>query len=258
MISPLAYIHPDAKIGKNVRIDPFAYIEGDVEIGDDSHIFSNAVVMEGSRIGKECKIFPGAVVGAIPQDKKFKGEYSLAILGDRVTVRESATVNRGTEASGKTIVGNDVLIMANAHVAHDCEVGDHVILANSVALAGHVQVHDWAILGGLAAVHQFVRIGAHVMVSGGSLVHNDVPPYITVARDPLKYMGINSTGLKRRGFKPGKIREIHEIYRHLYLKNMNLSQAMEYVEEHFEPTPERNYILEFIRASKRGVVKGII
>ncbi len=258
MISPLAHIHPDAKIGQNVRIDPFAYIEGDVEIGDGTHIYSHAVVMNGSRMGKECKIFPGAVIGAIPQDKKFKGEYSLAILGDRVTVRESATVNRGTEASGQTVVGNDVLIMANAHVAHDCIVGDQVILANSVALAGHVEVADWAILGGLAAVHQFVRIGAHVMVSGGSLVHNDVPPYITVARDPLKYMGVNSTGLKRRGFSPEKIREIHEIYRHLYLKNMNFAQAMKYIEENFEPTPERDYILKFIRDSKRGVVKGII
>ncbi len=257
MHSPLAYIHPEAQIGENVIIEPFAYIDKDVVIGDGTRIYSHGVVLRGSRIGKECRIFPGAVIGGIPQDLKFKGEYTLAILGDRVQVRESATVNRGTKVSGKTVVENDVLIMANAHVAHDCIVRHNAILANSVALAGHVEVGEYTVMGGLSAVHQFTKIGAHVMVSGGSLVHNNVPPYITVARDPLKFMGINAEGLKRRGFSKAQIDEIHNIYRVLYFNKMNTTQALEYIEEHFEPTPERDKILDFIRNidKRRGLVR---
>lgn len=256
MHSELAYIHPEARIGENVIIEPFSYIDKDVVIGDGSHIGPHAVIYAGSRLGKNNRIFPGAVIGAIPQDLKFQGEYTLAILGDNVTVRESATVNRGTKASGKTVVGSHVLIMANAHVAHDCVVGDHVIMANSVALAGHVQVGDWTVMGGLSAVQQFVKIGQHVMVSGGSLVRKDVPPYIKVGKTPLQYEGINSVGLRRRGFSDDKIRELHAIYRVVYQRGMNVSQAVEFIEKNFEPTPERDLILDFIKQSVKGIVRG--
>ena len=256
MLSPLAYIHPEARLGENVTVEPFAYIDKDVVIGDHSYIGPNAVIYAGSRLGKHNRIFPGAVIGAIPQDLKFKGEYTLAILGDYVTVRESATVNRGTSASGKTVVGSHTLIMANAHVAHDCVVGEHVVMANSVALAGHVEVGDWAVLGGLAAVQQFTKIGAHVMVSGGSMVRKDIPPFIKVGKSPLTYEGVNSLGLRRRGFSNEKIREIQDIYRAIYLKGMNTKQALAYVEEHFPPTPERDMILEFIKNSTNGIVRG--
>ncbi|NPA45910.1 MAG: acyl-ACP--UDP-N-acetylglucosamine O-acyltransferase [Chlorobi bacterium] len=256
MHSPLAYIHPEAQIGENVIIEPFSFIDKDTVIGDNSHIGPHAVIYAGSRLGKNNRIFPGAVIGAIPQDLKFHGEYTLAILGDNVTVRESATVNRGTEASGKTVVGNDVLIMANAHVAHDCIVHDHVILANSVALAGHVEVFDWAILGGLAAVQQFSKVGAHTMVSGGALVRKDVPPFVMVGKTPLTYEGVNVRGLRRRGFSEEKIREIKEIYRVIYQKGMNTKQAVAYIEQHFEPTVERDLILDFIKNSSNGIVRG--
>jgi UDP-N-acetylglucosamine acyltransferase len=256
MHSGTSYIHPEAKLGDNVVIHPFSYIDKDVVIGDNTEIGPNATVYAGSRIGKNCKIFPGAVIGAIPQDLKFEGEYSLAVIGDYVTVRENVTVNRGTKASGKTVVGNHVLLMANAHVAHDCIVKDHAIIVNNVALAGHVEIGEWTIIGGLAAVQQFVKIGAHVMVSGGSLVRKDVPPFIRVAKEPLQYVGINSIGLRRRGFSNQTIREIQDIYRVLYLSGMNISQALEYIEKKLPVSEERDMIIEFIRNSSKGIVRG--
>jgi len=256
MHSPLAFIHPEAKLGENVIVEPFSYIDKDVEIGDNTHIGPNAIIYAGSRIGKNGRIFPGAVIGAIPQDLKFKGEYTLAILGDNVIVRENVTVNRGTEASGKTVVGNNVLLMANAHVAHDCIVKDHAIIVNNVALAGHVEVGEWTIIGGLAAVQQFVKIGPHVMVSGGSLVRKDIPPYVRVAKEPLQYVGVNSIGLRRRGFTDEKIREIQDIYRILYLSGMNIAQAVEYIEKEMPASYERDLILDFIRRSTKGIVRG--
>jgi UDP-N-acetylglucosamine acyltransferase len=220
MIQPLAYVSPEAKLAQNVMIDPFVTIHKNVEIGEGSWIASNVTIMEGARIGKNVKIFPGAVISAIPQDLKFDGEPSLTIIGDNTVIRESVTINRGTSASGKTIIGSNCLLMAYVHVAHDCVVGENSILANAVQLAGHVEIGESAILGGLSAVHQFVKIGSHVMISGGSLVRKDVPPYSKAAREPLSYEGVNSIGLRRRGFTSEKIAEIQEIYRILYLRGL--------------------------------------
>ncbi|WP_394759708.1 acyl-ACP--UDP-N-acetylglucosamine O-acyltransferase [Flavobacterium sp.] len=256
MNQPLAYVHPGAKIAKNVVIEPFTTIHNNVVIGDGTWIGSNVTIMEGARIGKNCNIFPGAVISAIPQDLKFGGEDSLVVIGDNVTIRECVTVNRGTVASGQTTIGDNSLIMATAHIAHDCHIGKNAIVVNGVALAGHVTVGDYAIIGGLAAIHQFISIGDHAMVSGGSLVRKDVPPYTKAAKEPLSYVGINSVGLRRRGFTTEKISEIQSIYRTLYQKNYNTSQAMAIIEAEMEATPERDEILQFIRNSSRGIMKG--
>ncbi|MEY3051577.1 MAG: acyl-ACP--UDP-N-acetylglucosamine O-acyltransferase [Bacteroidota bacterium] len=252
----MRYIHPDASIGENVTIEPFVTIGADVVIGDDTWIGPHVSIMDGVRIGKGCRIFPGAVVGAIPQDLKFKGEYSLVELGDRVTVREYVTLNRGTQASHRTTIGNDSLLMAYVHVAHDCHIGKHCVLANGVTLAGHIEVEEYAILGGLTAVHQFVKIGAHAFIGGGSLVRKDVPPYVKAAREPLSYAGINSVGLRRRGFRPEDIHVIQDVYRILFVKGYNTSQAMEIIETDIDATPERDYILEFLRKADRGIMRG--
>ena len=207
-------------------------------------------------IGKNCRIFPGAVISAIPQDLKFEGEDSEVIIGDNVTIRECVTVNRGTKALGYTKIGDNALIMATAHIAHDCVIGNNTIVVNGVALAGHVTIGDHAVIGGLAAIHQFIHIGAHAMISGGSLVRKDVPPYVKAAKEPLSYVGINSIGLRRRGFSTEKIREIQNIYRILYQKNYNNTQAAGIIEAEMEATPERDEILQFIRNSQRGIMKG--
>ena len=256
MLQPLAYVHPNAKIAENVVIDPFVSIEKDVEIGKGTWIGSNVTIMQGARIGENCKIFPGAVVSAIPQDLKFEGEKSLAIIGDNTTIRECATINRGTSVTGKTIIGDNVLIMAYAHVAHDCYIGNHCILVNGVALGGHVTIGDWAILGGLSAVHQFVNIGKHSMISGGALVRKDVPPYIKAAREPLSFVGINSIGLRRRGFEDEKIKEIQNIYRILFQSNKNNTQAILKMEAELSVSPERDEIISFIQNSGRGIMRG--
>lgn len=256
MNQPLAYVHPQAKIARNVVIEPFTTIHANVHIGSGTWIGSNVTIMEGARIGKNCRIFPGAVISAIPQDLKFEGEDSLTIIGDNTTIRECVTINRGTNASGETRIGENVLIMATVHIAHDCIVGDNAIIVNGVALAGHVNIGNYAIVGGLAAVHQFIHIGDHAMISGGSLVRKDVPPYTKAAKEPLSYVGINSIGLRRRGFSTDKIREIQNIYRLLYQKNFNNSQAMEKIEAEMEATSERDEILLFIRNSQRGIMKG--
>ena len=256
MNQPLAYVHPQAKVARNVVIEPFTTIHNNVTIGSGTWIGSNVTIMEGARIGENCRIFPGAVISAIPQDLKFEGEDSLAVIGNNTTIRECVTINRGTNASGKTQIGNDCLIMATAHIAHDCVLGDNSIIVNGVALAGHVIIGKYAIIGGLAAVHQFIHIGDHAMVSGGSLVRKDVPPYTKGAKEPLSYVGINSIGLRRRGYSSKKIREIQEIYRILYQKNYNNTQAVEKIEAEMEATPERDEILLFIRNSQRGIMKG--
>ncbi len=256
MNQPLAYVHPQAKIARNVVIEPFTTIHANVQIGSGTWIGSNVTIMEGARIGKNCRIFPGAVISAIPQDLKFEGEESLTIIGDNTTVRECATINRGTNASGETRIGKNVLVMATVHIAHDCIIGDNAIVVNGVALAGHVTIGDYAIIGGLAAIHQFIHIGDHAMVSGGSLVRKDVPPYTKAAKEPLSYVGINSIGLRRRGFSTEKISEIQNIYRILYQKNYNTSQAVEKIEAEMEATSERDEILLFIRNSQRGIMKG--
>ncbi|MDG2194445.1 MAG: acyl-ACP--UDP-N-acetylglucosamine O-acyltransferase [Polaribacter sp.] len=256
MNQPLAYIHPQAKVARNVVIEPFTTINNNVTIGSGTWIGSNVTIMEGARIGKNCRIFPGAVISAIPQDLKFEGEDSLTVIGDDTTIRECVTINRGTNASGKTVIGNNCLIMATSHIAHDCVIGDHSIVVNGVALAGHVIIGKHAIIGGLAAVHQFIHIGDHAMISGGSLVRKDVPPYTKAAKEPLSYVGINSIGLRRRGFSSSKIKEIQEIYRILYQKNYNNTQALEIIEAEMEATPERDEIALFIRNSQRGIMKG--
>ncbi len=256
MKQPLAYIHPDAKIAPTVVIEPFVTIDKNVVIGEGTRIGSNATIMEGARIGKNCTIFPGAVIGAIPQDLKFKGEDTLAIVGDNTTVRECVTINRGTAAKGRTIVGNNCLLMAYCHVAHDCTIGNNVIISNATQIGGEVTIHDYAILSGGTLVHQFSHIGSHVMIQGGSRVNKDVPPYVKAGRDPLAYTGINSIGLRRRGFTNEQIRDIQDIYRYIYLSGMNTSHAIEHVEAELPATKERDEILLFIRSSPRGIIKG--
>lgn len=255
MISNLAFVHPDARLGKDVTVEPFAYISGNAIIGDGTWIGPNATIMDGARIGKKCRIFPSAVVSGIPQDLKFKGEDTIAEIGDNTTLRECVTVNRGTSAIGKTVVGNGCLLMAYSHIGHDCFVGDNCIIGNSCALAGEVIIDNWAILSGGTLVHQFARIGGHVIIGGGSKVRTDVPPFIKADRDPLSYLGLNSVGLTRRGFEKERIDEIHNIYRAIYQNGMNISNALEYVEKEFIASPDRDYILEFIRKSERGIIR---
>lgn len=256
MKQPLAYVHPDAKIADNVVIEPFVSIDQDVVIGEGTRIGSSVTILPGTRIGKNCRIFPGAVIGAVPQDLKFRGEYSTVEIGDNTTIREYVTINRGTAAKGKTIVGNNCLLMAYVHIAHDCTVGNNVILVNSSQLAGEVIVDDWAILSGMVAVHQFCHIGSHAMISGGSLVRKDVPPFIKAGREPLSYVGINSIGLRRRNYNNDKIREIQDIYRCIYQKGLNVAQATEIIEAEMPATPERDEILLFVKDSKRGIIRG--
>lgn len=256
LIHPLTYVHPNAKIGQNVRIDPFAVIQDDVEIGDNTWIASNVNIMSGARIGKNCNIFPGAVISAIPQDLKFAGENSLVIIGDNCTIRECVTINRGTIDKHITKIGDNCLIMAYSHIAHDCIVGNHCIFSNSTTLAGHIEVGDHVVLAGLVAVQQFVRIGSHAFVTGGSLVRKDIPPFVKAAREPLSYVGVNSVGLKRRGFSTEKINHIMDIYRILFVRGNSISKAMALIEADISVTDERDEILKFIRESTRGIMKG--
>ena len=226
-----------------------------MEIGDGTIIDSNASILSGARIGKNCHIHASAVVSGTPQDLKFKGEDSVAIIGDNTTIREFATIHRGTASKGKTVVGNNCLIMAYCHVAHDCVIGDHVIMSNSVQIAGEVVVGEWAVLGGGALIHQFTHIGSHVMLQGGSLVNKDLPPYCMAGRLPISYEGVNSIGLRRRGFTREQIYLIQDIYRALYLSNLNVSDALAKIEEEFPSSPERDNIINFVRGSNRGIVR---
>lgn len=255
-ISNLAYIHPEAQIGENVTIEPFAFIDKNVVIGDGTVIMSGANIRYGARIGKNCRISPGAVISDIPQDLKFKGEDTLAIIGDNTIIKECATVNRGTASKGKTVVGNNCLIMAYAHVAHDCILNNNIIIGNATQLAGEVEVDDFAILSGGTLVHQFSRIGRNVMVQGGSRLSKDIPPYIIVGREPLSYAGVNLVGLKRHNFSTEKINEIQEIYRVLYQSGYNFSDATAIIERDFSRTPEMENIINFVKSSPRGIVRG--
>ena len=254
MIHKLTHIHPDAKIANDVTIEPFTSVSGNVEIGEGSWIGPNATIMDGARIGKNCRIFPGAVVSAVPQDLKYKGEDTLAIIGDGTVVRECATINKGTAAKGETIVGKNCLLMAYSHVAHDCKLGNSVILVNSVGLAGEVEIDDFAYLGGMVGVHQFVRIGAHAFIQGGSMVGMDIPPFVTAGRNPTKFAGINTVGLRRRGFSNPDIRLIQESYRLIYSSGLNNSLALEKIERELEMIPELKLITDFIKSSKRGII----
>ena len=252
----LSNIHPEAVIGNNVTISTLVTIEKNVFIEDNTFIYPNVVIMNGARIGKNCQIFPGAVIAAPPQDLKFRGEETTAEIGDNTTIRECVTVNRGTAAKGKTIVGNNCLLMAYSHVAHDCLLKDFVILGNATQLAGEVEVDDYAILSGGTLIHQFSKIGMHAMTQGGSRVSKDIPPYIIVGRDPITYSGINIVGLRRRGFDNEKISAIQEIYRILYQSGMNNKEAVKYIEENIPASKEKEIIITFIANSQRGIVRG--
>ncbi|MDF2851790.1 MULTISPECIES: acyl-ACP--UDP-N-acetylglucosamine O-acyltransferase [Sphingobacterium] len=256
MIQPLAYIHPEAKIAKNVVIEPFVTIYKDVVIGEGTWIGSNVTIMDGARIGKNCKIYPGAVISGEPQDLKFDGEITTAEIGDNTTIRECVTINRGTKDRYRTVIGKNCLIQAYSHVAHDCEVGDNCVFSNNSTLAGHITVGDYVVLAGMVAVHQFVKIGSHAFVTGGSLVRKDIPPFVKAAREPISYAGINSVGLRRRGFSEEQIAEIQNLYRILFVQNRNLAKAIEIIEAEYQATEIRDEILDFIRNSGRGIMKG--
>ncbi len=256
MRQPLAYIHPDAQIAPNVVIEPFVTIDKNVVIEEGTRVGSNVTIFEGARIGKNCNIFPGAVISAVPQDLKFHGENSVAIIGDNTTIRECVTINRGTASKGKTVVGSNCLIMAYCHVAHDSILGNNVIMSNGVQVAGEVQIDDFAIIGGGSLIHQFCHIGSHVMIQGGSHINKDVPPYVKAGRNPLSYAGINSIGLRRRGYSNEIIRDIQEIYRFLYLSGLNNSDAIERIEAELPASKERDDIILFVRNSQRGIIKG--
>jgi UDP-N-acetylglucosamine acyltransferase len=252
----LANIHPEAKIAANVVIEPFATIQRNVEIGEGTWIGPGAVIMEGARIGKNCKIFPGAVVAGVPQDLKFSGEESIVTIGDNTTIRECVTISRGTVENFSTEIGSNCLVMAYAHIAHDCVIGNNCVIVNAVQMAGHVHVGDFAIIGGASAVHQWVHIGSHVMISGGSLVKKDVPPFVKAGREPMTYAGVNTIGLKRRGFSNEQINEIQEVYRIVFLRGLNTSDAIETIEKETQVSVDRNLILDFLKKSERGIIKG--
>ncbi len=255
MISPLASIHPETKIGANVEIAPFVFIDRDVEIGDGCIIDANATICQYTKLGKNCHVFPSAVIGAIPQDLKFHGEETWTIIGDNCVLREFVTVHRGTFSKGKTVIGNNNLIMAYCHVAHDCILHNNIIMSNTTQLAGEVEVDDFAIIGGGTLVHQFSHIGSHVMIQGGSKINKDIPPYIIAAREPIAYSGINSVGLNRRGFTPEQIHTIQEVYRLIYQGGMIISKAIEHIEATMPASAERDLIINFVKASERGIVR---
>lgn len=255
MISPLAHIHPEAKIGNNVTIDAFCVVEKGTIIGDGCHLLTHSVILEYTTLGKHCRVFPGAVIGAEPQDLKFNGEVSAVEIGDYTVIRECVTIHRGTVDKHKTVIGKNCLLMAYSHIAHDCIIGDHVVIANTVQLAGHVEIGDYAIIGGLAAAIQFSKIGAHSYIAGGSEIIKDVPPFIKAGRAPLSFAGINSVGLHRRGFSAEKISAIQEIYRTLYLRGYNISQAKSVIENELPDSDEKDLILDFINQSKKGILK---
>lgn len=256
-MNPHSYIHPEAKVSPGCRIDPFAVIHENVVIGEGTWIASGAVIFPGARIGKNCRIFPGASVSAIPQDLKFAGEETTTEIGDNTTIRECVTINRGTKDRWKTMIGSNCLLMAYVHVAHDCVLGNNIILANSVNLAGHVTIEDYVILEGYVGVSQFVCIGAHAFVSGQTGVRKNVPPFVKAAREPLSYVGVNSVGLRRRGFSNESILAIEDIYRTLYVRGHNVSNALSIIEQEAPKSPEKEQILTFIRNSKDGIMRGM-
>jgi len=258
MNTQLSVVHSEAIIGKDVTISPFVFIEKNVIIGDGTYIYPNVVIMEGARIGNNCRIFPGAVISGIPQDLKFAGEETLCVIGDNTTIHECATINRGTASKGQTVVGNNCLLMAYTHVAHDCILKDHVILGNTTQLAGEVEIEDYAILSGGCLAHQFTKIGAHVMAQGGSRIGKDIPPYIIVGRDPISFSGVNIIGLRRRGFSTEQIAVVQEIYRTLYQSGMNNSEAIKYIDSQLPDSPEKTNVVNFVTNSQRGIVRGYL
>jgi UDP-N-acetylglucosamine acyltransferase len=258
MISSLASVSKDAQIGQNVRIDPFAVIHEDVIIGNGTRIHSNVALYPGTRIGEDCEVFPGAVLGVVPQDLKFDNEYTTVEIGNNTKIRECVTIHRGTSDKMKTAVGDNCLLMTYVHIAHDCQIGNNVILASYTGLSGHVIIDDFAILEGKVAAQQFAHIGKHAFIGGASLIRKDVPPYIKAAREPLTFAGVNSVGLRRRGYSDEQVREIEDIYRTIYVQNSNLSKGVDAVLQSMEKTPLRDEIIGFIQASDKGVIRGMI
>ena len=253
-IHPSAIINPKAQIGENVKVGPFVIIENDVVIGDGTEIKSSAVIKSGARIGKECRIFQSAVISEIPQDLKFSGEKTLLEIGDRTTVREFCTLNRGTSELGKSSIGNDCLLMAYVHVAHDCVIGDKTILANGVQLAGHVSIGYHVTIGGMTPIHQFCNVGDHAFVGGGYRVVQDVPPYILASGEPLKFAGVNNVGLRRRGFSSESRMNIKRVYKQIFYSAMNMSESIKEIKSNIEQTEEVKIILNFIENSNRGLI----
>lgn len=257
MISPLAYVNPEAQIGENVEIGPFCYIDKGVVIGDNCELMPHVTVFYGTTMGKGNQIFPGAVIGAVPQDLKFKGEDTTLVIGDNNRIRENVTLNRGTASKGTTIIGSGNLLMEGVHIAHDCVIGSSCILGNQTKIAGEVVIDDFATLSSTVLVHQFCHIGSYVMLRGGSLCPKDIPPFILAAKEPLAFMGLNLVGLRRRGFDEEKIERIHSAYRTLYLSKMNVTQALSALkEDSISEYPEIQYIISFVEHSERGIIRG--
>lgn len=257
MISSLANVSPQAKIGNNVTIEPFASVLGNAVIGDNTHIHSNAIIYPDTIIGSGCQIFPGAIIGIVSQDLKYKGEKSNTVIGNNTIIREYVTIHKGTADRMTTKVGDNCLLMAYVHVAHDCIIGNHVIIANSVGLSGHITIEDYAIIEGMCGTQQFITIGAHSFIAGFSQIRKSVPPFIRVAREPLQYIGVNAIGLSRRGFDKEQIHYIEDIYRLIFVRGYNMTNALEMVEQEMTASPIRNQIVNFIRSQKDGIVRGI-
>ncbi|HRF85537.1 MAG TPA: acyl-ACP--UDP-N-acetylglucosamine O-acyltransferase [Alloprevotella sp.] len=254
-ISPLAFVHDEAVIGKNCEIGPFCYIDKDVVIGDNNRLMNSVTLFSGTRMGSGNVVFPGAVIGAIPQDLKFRGEETWAVIGDNNTIRENVTINRGTAAQGRTVVGSNNLLMEGMHVAHDVNIGNGCIIGNTTKLAGEVVVDDYAIISACVLVHQFCRIGGYVMVGGGTRTSQDIPPFTMAAREPVAYCGLNMVGLRRRGMSPELIENIHNAYRILYQRGKLREECLAQIREEVPMSKEIEYILDFVGSSKRGIIK---
>jgi UDP-N-acetylglucosamine acyltransferase len=258
MISNLAHVSSGATIGDGAIVEPFSTIYDDVVIGARTKIHPNVTIYPGTRIGEDCEIFPGAVIGVIPQDLKFEGEYTTVEIGNNTKIRECVTIHRGTKDKLKTSIGDNCLLMTYVHVAHDCQIGNNVILASYVGLSGHVLIDDFAILEGKVAAQQFARIGAHTFIGGASLIRKDIPPFIKAAREPLTFAGVNSVGLRRRGYSDSEVREIEDIYRILYVQNNNITKGIEAIKENMAESAIRQLILDFVEGSDKGIIRGMI
>ena len=256
MISKLANINPNAQLGANVTVESFSTIYEDVVIGEGTVVGPNVTIYPGARIGKNVQIYPGAVISAIPQDLKFQGEYTTTEIGDNTIIRECVTIHRGTEDQLKTSIGKNCLLMCYVHIGHDCTIGDNVVIANSTGISGHVVIEDWAIVEGMCGIQQFVRIGTHAFVAGMTSVRKNVPPFIRVAREPLTYAGVNAIGLRRRGVSDDTLKLIEYIYRNLFILNNSISSVVKSIETEIPESPEKTMVLEFIKESKKGIIKG--
>ena len=253
-ISPLAFVHPDAKLGDNNLIGPFCYIDGNVIIGDNN-VFQNSVTLNyGCRMGNNNEVFPGASLSTKPQDLKFQGEDTICVIGDNNSIRENVTISRGTASKGSTVVGNNNLLMENMHIAHDCVIGNGCIIGNSTKFAGEVVVDDNAIISATVLIHQFCKVGGYVMIQGGSRSSQDIPPFVMAGKEPIRFAGVNLVGLRRRGLSNDLIQLIHEAYRLLYSKGI-LAEGIEEIKKNLQITPEIQYIIDFVSSSKRGIIR---